>query len=182
MNLRHVFIDLEGLGRRATSAITQIGAIAFDPDTGETGAEFHRYVEVRDDEPFTVEIATVRWHAERGTWPHPPGTFEVPVRTALADLNEWLLDRRTFPDGIDFYWSWGSVYDFPIIEHAFNVCGPASEPPYFYWQVTDARSFWNRKFPGIKHDPRPHHALEDCRMGIKDLAAALQPLTVREAA
>ncbi|MCW1922693.1 3'-5' exoribonuclease [Luteolibacter arcticus] len=172
--MKDLFLDIEALGRKPGSAIIQLGAIVFDPDTGATAEEFHRYINPNPD-LFTSDLGTLAWHAEQGTWPHPPGLEITDEAAAFCEFVEWFGTLAHAGHVIEDAWSWGITYDFGLLAPYFeHYTGGA---PWRYRQVTDARSFWKRAFPGIKHKDRPHHALEDCRDGIKDLVSALRELT-----
>ena len=168
MNPLNIFIDLEALGRKPGSAIIQIGAVAFDIGTGKAGSRFHRHVAVHP--ALHVEQASVLWHAKHGTWPLDGKTPTAPLEEALEDLSQWIADLGT-PASI---WSWGSTYDFPLLDAAYEAAG--AEPRWRYWQEQCARSVWRLAFPDTPHGKRPHHALEDALAGVADLMAALRAL------
>ncbi|MCV5360349.1 3'-5' exoribonuclease, partial [Escherichia coli] len=39
--MKHLMIDLETMDNKPTSAIASIGAVFFDPETGEMGEQFY---------------------------------------------------------------------------------------------------------------------------------------------
>lgn len=176
--VRDIFLDIEGLGLVAGSAVIELGAVVFDRETGETEATFHRLI--APDPRFPVDLGTLEWHAKEGTFPRDP-ELEAgagKLEDVLRDFKEWL---ELLPGGApEYWWSWGTTYDFPLLEAAFSVLGVATRPdrvmPWYYWQVCDARTVWSLAFPGERHAPRPHDALEDCLAGIRDLVEALRAL------
>jgi hypothetical protein len=99
--------------------------------------------------------------------------------SAIVEFMSWLGTLGEAGHQIDDIWTWGITYDIPLLAPVFDHY--AGSTPWKYHAVSDARSFWKRAFPGIKHAPRPHHALEDCRHGIRDLVSALSQLTSSEA-
>lgn len=163
--MNDLFLDIEALGLRAGAAVIQIGAVTFDPTTGLTGPEeFHAYVQALPTDHIDPE--TLDWHAKQGSYPHPAGVTAWLPSLALGDFRDWVQARE-----FGAVWSWGSTYDFPLLEAAFrNHLG--EPPPWNYWQAQCARTVWNLAFPGVKHAPRPHHALQDCFAGVRDLYAA----------
>ncbi|RYD24757.1 MAG: 3'-5' exoribonuclease, partial [Verrucomicrobiaceae bacterium] len=172
--MKDLFLDIEALGRKPGSAIIQLGAIVFDPATGETASEFHRYIQPHPDR-FTADLGTLAWHAEKGTWPHPAGVEVMDEDVAIIEFMSWLGTLGIAGHQITDIWTWGITYDIPILAPVFDHY--AGSQPWKYHAPSDARSFWKRAFPDVRHADRPHHALEDCRHGIKDLAAALSELT-----
>jgi exodeoxyribonuclease VIII len=165
-NHLHILLDIEALGRRTGSAVIQLGAVAFSLETGLTGEAFHRHIHPGDR--LTIDNVSLQWHAEHGTW--PPADMTLPIvelKDALADFITWCSDLG---EPVSF-WSWGSTYDFPLLEAAHQAAG--EEIPWEYWQASCARTVWRLAFPDTKHDPRPHHALEDAKAAALDLVKAL---------
>jgi hypothetical protein len=162
----HILLDIEALGVRPGSAIVQLGAVAFCPRTGTLlGETFHRHILPHGK--LHTELRTLHWHTERGIWPPAPPAVPVTLEEALADFSRW-VEKTGRPHT---WWSWGSTYDFPLLDAAYHVLG--SEPPWNYWQTACARTVWRMAFPYGKTAPRPHHALEDSIAAVKDLHVAI---------
>jgi hypothetical protein len=165
--LHHLFIDIEALGQKPGCAPIELGAVIFEPDTGIIAGEFARII--KPHPALKGEPETLAWHAERGSYPFTPVRYieAEPLAHAIADFFSWL------PKEIEAVWSWGSTYDFPVLDAALAVIG--EKAPWEYWQQQCARTAWKIAFgPDRKHAPRPHHALEDCRAGVADLCEALR--------
>lgn len=171
VELPEFMIDIEALGLTPGSAIIQIGAVSFIPSTGEIIDEFE--VDVSPQAPFTADLETLAWHQEKGTWPRPEHVEEnsLAIGLALYELGKWI---GRAPEYIRF-WSWGGTYDFPLLAHAYSFAG--EHCPWRYYQAKCARTVWDLTFPGIRHAPRPHRALEDARMAVADLTSARQKLS-----
>jgi len=164
----HVFLDIEALGIRAGAAIVQLGAVAFTLDPGHLGETFHRHI--KPHPALHLEHDTLQWHARQGTWPVPPSVSPVFLEHAMGDFRQWLADLGP----VKTFWSWGSTYDFPLIQEACRLI--SRETPWEYWQCACARTIWRMAFPDRKHDPRPHHALGDAQAGARDLIEAWKNL------
>ena len=55
-------LDLETMGKGPSAAIVTIGAVFFDPMTGELGAEFEAHIDLRDSARFgEIDPDTVLW-------------------------------------------------------------------------------------------------------------------------
>jgi hypothetical protein len=162
----HVFIDIEALGRKPGCAPIELGAVVFDLWTGEITDEFHRIIHPHG--ALKGERETLDWHAERGSYPFTPARYIAAERLphVIADFLSWL------PKEIDSVWAWGATYDFPVLDAAFAAIGETKEP-WHYAKQECARTVWRRAFGDRKHAHRPHHALEDCRAGVRDLCEAL---------
>lgn len=169
----HIMLDIEALGLHPGAAITEIGAIAFSLETGKTGEVFHRYLTL--DNTGYIDPETVEWHLKGGTWPPHKSTFRTSPEDALKAFIAW-LDELGTPET---FWSWGSTYDFPLLDSALDRMGIPR--PWRYWQTACARTVWRAAFQDKKHDPRPHSALEDARSAAKDLVLALRHIEGRKA-
>lgn len=170
--MNHVFIDLETLGTRAGSAIHEIGAVAFNLDTGMTGAEFFR--EVLPAAPFTASIETLRWREEKGLGPIP--STGLSHREAITQFLVWLDTFVPVADPKErVFWAWGQM-DFHVLEPILDFRCAEDAHPWEYWQINDARGFWKLAFGDKRHGERPHRALGDAILGARDLVAAVREL------
>jgi len=171
-NQHHILLDIEALGVRPGSAIVQLGAVAFSPRGGELiGEAFHRHILPHSQ--LHTELRTLHWHMERGTWPPAPPAEPVTLEQALAEFSRW-VEETGRPHT---WWSWGSTYDFPLLDAACHKL--SREAPWAYWQTACARTVWRMAFPYGKTAPRPHHALEDSIAAVKDLHLALREIEGR---
>ena len=57
----NVMVDLETLGNGSESVIISIGAVEFDPETGELGREFYKVVDAQScvDAGLKIDASTV---------------------------------------------------------------------------------------------------------------------------
>ncbi|HHZ0858735.1 TPA: RecE family exodeoxyribonuclease, partial [Escherichia coli] len=60
----HLMIDLETMGKNPDAPIASIGAVFFDPQTGELGPEFSKIIDM-DTCGGTVDISTIEWWLQR---------------------------------------------------------------------------------------------------------------------
>jgi hypothetical protein len=170
--ISHVFIDIEALGQKPGCAPIELGAVVFNSETGAITDEFHRII--HPHAALKGERETLDWHAERGSYPFTPARYvqAEPLAHAIADFLSWL------PKEYGSVWSWGSTYDFPVLDAALAAIG--EKAPWQYWQQQCARTAWKIAFgPDRKHAPRPHQALADCHHGVRDLREALAFLNGR---
>ncbi|WP_252358712.1 3'-5' exonuclease [Escherichia coli] len=61
--MKHLMIDLETMDNKPTSAIASIGAVFFDPETGEMGEQFYQRVSLGScvGHGLTMGSETVLW-------------------------------------------------------------------------------------------------------------------------
>lgn len=176
--MKDLFIDIEALGLRQGSAVIQLGAVVFDRETGETAEDIQLYLQPEKGDPWHADPDTLAWHDKQGTYPHPPEVRRITLTAGegIDAFLDWLGEVATAGHEIDDVWSWGATYDFPLLDPYWERYATGGEPPWAYWQPACARTVWKLAFPGVKHGPRPHHALEDCLAGVADLCAALAKL------
>ncbi|EJZ0716186.1 3'-5' exoribonuclease, partial [Escherichia coli] len=60
----HLMIDLETMGKNPDAPIASIGAVFFDPQTGEQGPEFSKIIDMGTC-GGTVDISTIEWWLQR---------------------------------------------------------------------------------------------------------------------
>jgi len=63
MEYTDVMLDLETMGKKSNAAIVSIGAVEFDIETGKTGREFYKVVDLQSclDLGLKVEASTIYW-------------------------------------------------------------------------------------------------------------------------
>lgn len=166
-----VMIGLEALGKNAGSAITEIGAVAFEIETGDVATTFSRIINPDPSSPpFTCDLDTLTWHTNNGSWPRKDRNLlqEVTIDSAIRDFREWFAGAQP----IDTVWSWGWYYDRPILEAAFALTG-AGPVPWQYHRCACARSVWRGAYPGVRRQARAHTALGYAVAAVGDLRMAL---------
>jgi hypothetical protein len=172
--VNNIFIDLEGLGTQPGSAVTEIGAVAFDLESGALGSQFQCHV--RPMPPFTADLETLTWHRTKGTEVETAKPGALTPREAVLKFLDWLDDRVAGPADARVFWSWGATYDFPMLEPLLDLRNPEDAHPWKYWQIRDARTVWKLAFGELRHPDRPHRAIDDAIAGITDLRKALYTL------
>ncbi len=175
MSPTSIILDIETLSRRPNALITEIGAIAFNrADFVETSCLLLQpgfFEQLQLGRHICPE--TIQFHKQKKTLPSQLG--DMPVKDAVHFLSRFIREHK--PERV---WIQGPDFDRPIIE---SFCREVGEDlPWDYWRTADSRTAWNLAFPGIKHDPRPHHSVPDCRATLKDLARSLIELNRRESA
>ena len=153
-------LDLETLGTKGRSVITQIGAVYFDRATEDIRDKFSVNVSIQDclDCGLNVDAGAIKfWMAQP-----PPYSFltnALPLREALGKF-------RVFYKKSTLLWS-HATFDMPILSDAHEAVG--QKVPYSYKDLRDIRTLVD--LSGItdeelKEDmrnvPVTHDALEDC--------------------
>lgn len=170
---KHVLLDIEALGLRPGSAIIELAAVEFFPETGWIGTGFEAMIEPQA--PFTADLETLAWHGKQGTWPRPFAEGSHSIGSALVAFEDWIVSL----DDVAVFWAWGATYDFPLLTAAYDFTG--TPQPWEYWQQRCARTVWQTAFGDRKHGPRPHRAIDDAKAAAVDLMAAMDALGRGEA-
>lgn len=158
-----LMLDIETLGVRPTSVITQIGACYFNRETGEIGDSFLRNINVGDSllAGCTTDEQTINW------WKSQPPKNLTWVGNTFA-LLPVLSAFSHFTKKVDYVWS-HSTFDVPILCNAYQILG--LKLPFHYRSTRDIRTLThlaghkkNEKetFNEESKDEKTHNALEDC--------------------
>lgn len=163
--MNHVMVDLETLDLKPTAAILSIGAVRFNPETGEVQSPedgFHVACSVEDqlNQQFSLSEATLVWwlkeHAEtlRKEWALKD---RVPIDDALRCFAQW-LKASTELEGL---WSHGANFDQPVLEYAYRVRFPQCDLPWKYSISRDTRTLFALAKPDWPKNPAEHVAVFD---------------------
>ena len=171
-----VCLDVETLSTAPDAVILEIGAVCFDPHTGELGPELNVEIGMReaDNRLRGVDPETWAWWAERmkkgQDMPGMYGGFSL--WTGLHMLKEFLDDQMEIRSAREV-WAWGSDFDFPILKHALDDA--QIEVPWLYGRQCDARTIC-RKLGVKRQGPVRHVAVEDARQEAEAVMRALAAL------
>lgn len=172
--MNNVMLDLETLGMRPGSVILSVGAVFFDPKTGEFGNSYY-------DEIDVMSCVSVGLHSSTDTiefWKKQTGTARAaydramrvgpltaaPLKQVLEGLTSYLTACGP-SDGLKHVkvWGNGAAFDNAILAAAYRACGLT--PP---WKYSNDRCFRTLKALGKDlgvNEPRfegtKHHALHD---------------------
>lgn len=158
-----IMIDIETMGNSPTSAIVQIGAVAFDRQTGEIKDRFLVNVDLQSEmkNGFTVDASTIEWWMEQKdkTWMVPIHLRKSTV-VALKELSRWISVNIT---NRGYIWS-HSTFDAPIITYHYDKMGMAQPVRYGKWLDLRTISVMAKGVYSVPKSERPegaHDALVD---------------------
>lgn len=167
--LTHLMLDLETLGTAPGSIILSVGAVKFDPKTGEVGDAFYQNVDrVRSKQMgLREDPETVLW------WSKQSREAQNALETDCVPFGEMHADFLKFFKGCDRVWAQGASFDPVLYEAACRVAKVAV--PWKYWMMRDTRTVYDlaglddRK---VKREGTYHRADDDCRHQIKCVSLA----------
>jgi DNA polymerase III epsilon subunit-like protein len=153
-----VMIDLETMDNKPTSAITAIGAVWFNKDTGLLGEEFYIKVDLQSSMDFGLSISadTIAWWLQQADAPR----LEMAKKGEGLD-NALNIFRQKF-SGTEAVWGNGASFDNAILNHAFSKVG--FDLPWKFWNDRCYRTVKNM-YPDIvmMREGTHHNALDDAK-------------------
>lgn len=173
--MNNVMVDLETMGNGPSAAIVAIGAVEFDPDSGELGREFYREIGLENSaaKGGVIDASTVLWWMQQSDLARAAvydgqGIDLMPVLFQFAD---WL--RECGPDVK--VWGNGSPFDNVILRSAYGAIH--MPPPWKHWNDRCYRTLKNLR-PSIKleRSGTHHNALDDAITQAKHAVAVLSDL------
>lgn len=169
--MKDVMIDLETLGKGENALIIQIGAVYFDPSTGERGTSFFMNIDPVSAAQHggQMDPDTVRWWLTQS---------KEAQNTLLTKPQEFLFamaELKTFLSGAERVWS-HATFDFVIIQKALENAGLTRLP---YKSGLDIRTLVYLAKVSTSDFPRDgvhHNGLDDALYQVKYTSAAFQKL------
>ena len=165
---KSIMIDLETWGKSGGAVVVQVGAIEFNPETGEELSKLQLWIDAEDEmrRGFRCDASTLYWWFTQDKdaqllacgkdWQREQ------CNRAWEKVNQFLKDATAI-------WAHGS-FDMPIVNTHLNHL--RITPLYPYWAPKDLRTLV--EIAGI--DTRKykaeatgvlHNALDDCRLQIR---------------
>lgn len=182
--MNHLMIDLETMGQKPNAPIVSIGAVFFEPSTGEIGPEFYEVVKLKSaiEGGAVPDPDTIMWWMQQSQEARDAICDKenaVAITTALSDLNTFIRDN-TDPKYVQV-WGNGATFDNVILrasyEREFVPC---------LWSFLNDRDVRTIVLFGkqLGFDPRrdmpfdgvAHNALADARHQAKYVSAIWQRL------
>ncbi|EHQ8953010.1 3'-5' exoribonuclease [Escherichia coli] len=175
----HLMIDLETMGKNPDAAIISIGAIFFDPQTGDIGPEFSKTIDL-DTAGGVIDRDTVKWWLKQSREAQSAILAdEIPLDDALLQLREFIDENSG-----EFFvqvWGNGTSFDNVILRRSYERQGIPC--PWRYHNDRDVRTIVELgktidfdartviPFEGVRHN-----ALDDARHQAKYVSAIWQKL------
>ncbi|EEU4826685.1 3'-5' exoribonuclease [Escherichia coli] len=180
----HLMIDLETMGKNPDAPIASIGAVFFDPQTGEQGPEFSKIIDMGTC-GGTVDISTIEWWLQRS------GEARAAILADRIPLDDALLQLREFIDensGEFFVQVWGNGANFDNVILRRSYERQEIPCPWRYYNDRDVRTIVELgkaidfdARTAIPFEGKRHNALDDARYQAKYVSAIWQKLFPNQA-
>ncbi|HCO9343428.1 TPA: 3'-5' exoribonuclease [Escherichia coli] len=180
----HLMIDLETMGKNPDAPMISIGAIFFDPQTGDMGPEFSKTIDL-DTAGGVIDRDVIKWWLKQSREAQSAiMTDEIPLDDALLQLREFIDENSG-----EFFvqvWGNGANFDNVILRRSYERQGIPC--PWRYCNDRDVRTIVELG-KAIDFDARTaipfegerHNALDDARYQAKYVSAIWQKLIPSQA-
>ena len=180
----HLMIDLETMGKNPDAPIISIGAIFFDPQTGDMGPEFIKTIDL-ETAGGVIDRDTIKWWFKQSREAQSAiMTDEIPLDDALLQLREFIDENSG-----EFFvqvWGNGANFDNTILRRSYERQGIPC--PWRYYNDRDVRTIVELG-KAIDFDARTaipfegerHNALDDARYQAKYVSVIWQKLIPSQA-
>ncbi|EER6032477.1 exonuclease [Escherichia coli] len=180
----HLMIDLETMGKNPDAPIISIGAIFFDPQTGDMGPEFSKTIAL-ETAGGVIDRDTIKWWLKQSREAQSAiMTDEIPLDDALLQLREFIDENSG-----EFFvqvWGNGANFDNTILRRSYERQGIPC--PWRYYNDRDVRTIVELG-KAIDFDARTaipfegerHNALDDARYQAKYVSVIWQKLIPSQA-
>ena len=161
-------LDLETMSTTSNAAIVSIGAVFFEPSTGELGADIYLVIDLENSSKFgDADGSTIKWWLKQSDEARDVfnDKHAISLERALAAFNDW-ISTEVGPNEVNM-WGNGASFDNVILRNAYRACNQSS--PWKFYNDRDVRTMVDlgRSLRGI--DPKKtlslqgtaHNALDD---------------------
>lgn len=170
--MNNVMLDFETLGTEGNKCLCQVGAVYFDPDTGEVGNTFKMNIDAGNHQKEGGQLLadTMYWwlgqskEAQQSLF-----TDRKPIREVMEALDKFLEPATRI-------WSY-APFDFVTLMDTFGQLKMKTKVKYK--NAMDIRTLVNLFGINLTLFPREnvhHDARDDCKHQVKYCTAALQRL------
>ncbi|WP_423240780.1 3'-5' exoribonuclease domain-containing protein [Enterobacter mori] len=182
----HLMVDIEAFGKKADSPVVSIGAVFFDPSTGNTGSEFYKVISLESSMASggVPDASTIIFWLKASPEARSELVMDdaIPLDDALLQLNEFIAENAANgPDSVQV-WGNGATYDNVLLEASYDRAGIPC--PWKFWNNRDVRTIVELgKAVGCKpryeipFEGEPHKAISDALHQVKYVSAIWQRLT-----
>ncbi|EFJ2234373.1 exonuclease [Escherichia coli] len=183
----HLMIDLETMGTNANAPIVVIGAVFFDPQTGEIGPVFYIVISLTDamNTGAVPDGGTIEWWLKQSSEARDAIlTDQVKLKDALSRFREFINEYSD--EKFVQVWGNGATFDNAILRRSYERQGIPC--PWRYHNDRDVRTIVELgktidfdartviPFEGVRHN-----ALDDARHQAKYVSAIWQKLIPNQA-
>lgn len=124
--MNNLMIDLESMGKKPNAPIVSIGAVFFDPQSGELGQEFYTAVNLESamEQGAVPDGDTILWWLRQSSEARSAICVDdaMPISSALSELSHF-INRHS--DNPKYLKVWGNGATFATLYCAAHMSVPA---------------------------------------------------------
>lgn len=182
----HLMIDMETMGNSPDAPIVSIGAVFFDPSTGNTGAEFYRVVNLESSMSFGMkpDASTIQWWLKQSSEARSAILVDeaMGLRESLELLADFIAENAANGSHTVQLWGNGCSFDNVILRRAYALTETPFAVPFrndrdVRTMVELGKSVGINPRYDIPFEGDMHNALSDARHQVKYVSAIWQRLT-----
>lgn len=182
----HLMVDIEAFGKKADSPVVSIGAVFFNPSTGNTGSEFYKVISLESAMASggVPDASTIIFWLKASPEARSELVMDdaIPLDDALLQLNEFIAENAANGAESVQVWGNGATYDNVLLEASYDRTGIPC--PWKFWNNRDVRTIVELgKAIGCKpryeipFEGELHKAISDALHQVKYVSAIWQRLT-----
>ena len=182
----HLMIDMETMGNSPDAPIVSIGAVFFDPSTGNTGAEFYRVVNLESSMSFGMkpDASTIQWWLKQSSEARSAILVDeaMGLRESLELLADFIAENAANGSHTVQLWGNGCSFDNVILRRAHALTETPFAVPFrndrdVRTMVELGKSVGINPRYDIPFEGDMHNTLSDARHQVKYVSAIWQRLT-----
>lgn len=161
---KHISVDIETLGTKPGSAVIALGAVVFDPTTGELGNQFYASFSATALFGFTTDQQTIDWWSDQSEEAQEMlSVNNMPLARGLREFARWWrevegpdFDRKSYAR----FWAKPPSFDEVLLDATYKKLN--YKTPWHYRAPRCVRTILD--LAGIEERPMegiPHYALDD---------------------
>lgn len=186
MLFTHLMVDVESLGKKPDAPIVSIGAVFFDPASGQTGPEFYKVISLESAMEWggVPDASTILFWLKATSEARSEIVMDhaIPLDDALLQFKDFIAENAANGKDTVQVWGNGATFDNVLLENSYARTGISC--PWKYWNNRDVRTIVELG-KAVGYTPRheipfegePHKAISDARHQVKYISAIWQHLT-----
>jgi len=182
----HLMVDVESLGKKPDAPIVSIGAVFFDPASGQTGPEFYKVISLESAMEWggVPDASTIIFWLKATPEARSEIVMDdaIPLDDALLQFKDFIAENAANGKDSVQVWGNGASFDNILLKDSYDRTGIPC--PWKHWNNRDVRTIVELG-KAVGYTPRyeipfegePHKAISDARHQVKYVSAIWQHLT-----
>lgn len=182
----HLMVDIESMGEKPDAPIVSIGAVFFDPASGQTGPVFYKVISLESAMEWggVPDASTILFWLKETSEARSEIVMDhaIPLDDALLQFKDFIAENAANGKDTVQVWGNGATFDNVLLENSYARTGITC--PWKFWNNRDVRTVVKLgKAVGcepryeIPFDGEPHKAISDALHQVKYVSAIWQRLT-----